>query len=266
MADAKWTSTSTLMAARVVLFVCFDAVGLGRHSMRGRKFLKLLRVPAYRRALWLGTAAAVEHAQTPLPVRVATVLDVGANRGQFAVHARHRWPNATVISFEPLPLAAARMRALFARDPNVRVEELALGASSGWADLHLSRADDSSSLLPIGAQQVKLFPGTDEVGTTPVRVQRLDDVLAAADLSRPVLLKIDVQGGELGVLQGAATVLGAIDVIICECSWLELYDGQALADDVIAFLDGHGFTQATVASATHHGSITLQGDIVFVRR
>jgi len=83
-----------------------------------------------------------------------------------------------------------------------------------------------------------------------VQTARLDELLSASDLQEPVLLKIDAQGGELGVLAGASGVLAAISTVLVECSFAELYEGQPTADAVIRFLHDHGFTLHSVGAVT----------------
>ena len=81
-----------------------------------------------------------------------------------------------------------------------------------------------------------------------------------------MLLKIDVQGGELGVLQGAEEILQSIDAVLVEVSFVELYAGQALADEVWRHLQSHGFSCRGVWSMTYgvRGEC-LQGDLLFAR-
>ncbi len=231
---------------------------------RGRKLRRILAVPSYRRALRRGVAAAVEHDATPLPERFGTVIDAGANRGQFALVAARRWPAATLVCFEPLPAPRATLGRVLAGHRRLRVVDAALSTAAGTADLHVSRADDSSSLLAITDQQTATFPGTEEVGTIRVRTARLDAEVDAAAIERPALLKIDVQGAELDVLRGATGVLDCIDAIVVECSFVELYAGQSLADEVIRLLHRHGFALSALASPTSdaRGRI-VQADLVF---
>ncbi len=238
-----------------------------RSLARARKLARILRVPAYRRALRMGVAAAVEHERIDLPSDVRTVIDVGANRGQFALVAARRWPSARLICFEPLPTAGRQLAIVLADLPAAHVRDLALTDESGEVHLHIARADDSSSLLPIGPRQVATFPGTEEVATALVRAARLDAELCGAGLERPVLLKIDVQGGELQVLRGATGILAEIDVVLVEASFVELYAGQPLVHDLIEFLNGHGFLLSGAGTPTTdtHGRV-VQLDLVFTRR
>ena len=236
---------------------------------RLRKVTKLwavAKVPAYCWGLRRGVAAAVEHEGAALDHDYRTVIDVGANRGQFLLVAARRFPRATLLAFEPLPGARDVLRRAMPRWRPVRLFETALSDRAGNASFHVSRADDSSSLLPISTAQVSTFPGTEEVAQLPVRTARLDEVLTADDLEAPVLLKIDVQGGELAVLEGGTGLLGAIDTILVECSFVELYEGQPTADTVLRFLHGHGFALHSVGTVTTAaGGRPVQADLVFER-
>ncbi len=232
---------------------------------RGGKLVRLLQVPKYRNALIRHrVAAAVELANVPLPA-AATVLDVGGNRGQFALVALERFPSASVHSFEPLPRAFSRLEAIAAAEPRLRVHRFAVGTASATATFHVSGRADSSSLLPITERQIAFAPGSSERGRIEVEVRRLDEMAGTA-LLRPLVVKIDVQGGELEVLKGATRTLESTDVLLIECSFVELYDGQALAHEVIAYLADRGFHLAG-AHDPEYGpdGRCIQADLLFER-
>lgn len=232
-----------------------------------RKLMAVLRVPGYRRALRHGVAAAVEHDGAPFGRDFRTVVDVGANRGQFALVARRRFPGARLICLEPLARPRELLERVLVRDGKLEVLPIAAAAEDGEADFVVSESDDSSSLLPMTALQASTFPGTQESSRTTVRTSRLDGLLDAAHLVRPALLKIDVQGTELEVLRGASGLLNAIDEVLVECSFAELYRGQALADDIINFLHTSGFAVAAIYSPLEDSRRrVLQADFLFVRR
>ena len=239
---------------------------LAEQAAKARKLLAVLQEPEYRRALRHGVAASVEHEAMPLRGDFLTVIDAGANKGQFATFAARRFPRAALLCFEPLPEAAARLRRAVGNVRRLKLWNVALGAADEQAEFHVSAADDSSSLLAIGARQREEFPGTAERTTTKVDVRRLDGLLEPNDLENPVLLKIDVQGGELAVLQGAEAILASIDAVLVEVSFVELYTGQALADAVWDHLRRHGFSCRGVWSMTYGRSgECLQGDLLFAR-
>ena len=239
----------------------------GRSGLRrAGKLLRVVRRPIYWPALTHGVAAAVEHESIGFAHHFSTVIDVGANRGQFAFVAKRRFPEAQLWCFEPLPEARHVLQRLVGDRWGAQVLEYALSAAAGEADLHVTRRDDSSSLLPIGDGQMAAFPASGEVGTVRVRTARLADALADEDLRRPTLLKIDVQGAELPVLVGAAEILSRIDEILVECSFVELYRGQALADEIIEHLQTEGFRLSGVFSPSYASNGgCVQADLLFAR-
>lgn len=210
-------------------------------------------------------AAGVEHVPVLRSLgEVRTVVDIGANRGQFALAARRCYPSARIVSFEPLSRPAATFRRVFAGNAQVALHPVAIGPDMQEAVIHLAAMDDSSSLLPIGAAQRALFPGTAELGTATVRVAPLQQFLSAQDIQPQALLKLDVQGYELQALQGCGGLLGAFQYVYAECSFIELYDGQALADEVIAWLRARGFRLRGVYNLVYGADgRAVQGDFLF---
>lgn len=234
---------------------------------RGKKLAAILTSPFYQaRLLCHQVAAGVEHAPVLSVLDCRTVVDIGANRGQFALVARRCLPQARVISFEPLPAPAATFRTVFAGDSRVTLHEAAIGPVPGNATIHVSKRDDASSLLPITATQVALFPGTAEAATAVVRVAPLREFLSAADIQNPALLKLDVQGYELEALRGCEDLLGLFSYVYAECSFVELYAGQALAVEVIAWLRERGFKLRGVHNMEYdHDGRAIQADFLFNR-
>ena len=235
--------------------------------IKGGKLAAILKSPYYQsRLLRHRVAAGVEHVRVLCGLDCRTVVDIGANRGQFALVARRCLPHARVISFEPLPAAAAKFRAVFAGDDRVTLHEAAIGPSPGNATIHVSKRDDSSSLLPTTATQVALFPGTAEVATATVRVASLREFISAADIQSPALLKLDVQGYELEALRGCEDLLDQFAYVYAECSFVELYGGQALADEVVAWLRERGFGLRGVHNTEYdRGGRAIQADFLFAR-
>lgn len=234
------------------------------------KFFRIIQTYYYFKVLLLHqVAVGVEHAAIfnyLCSERFQTVVDIGANRGQFALIARKYFPDAKVVSFEPLPEPAAIFHRVFASDPKVALHEVAIGPEDRDMTIYVSRADDSSSLLPISSVQSRLFPGTEKVEERTVTVRRLESVLKEEDIQPPALLKIDVQGFELEVLEGCRSLLPCFSFVYVECSFVELYAGQALAHEVIAYLQGTGFVLAGVYNLYYDKKgISVQGDFLFVR-
>ncbi len=141
----------------------------------------------------------------------------------------------------------------------------ALGASAGEATFHVTSKRDSSSLLVPGSAQ-EAASGVTLTSSIKVRVARLSDVLDVAALPRPILMKIDVQGGELDVLKGAADTLHLIDSIYTEVSFITLYERQPLASDITTFLHEQGFTLRGVYNHFFSAGIgPTQADFLYIR-
>jgi FkbM family methyltransferase len=239
---------------------------LNLHTLftKSLKLLHIARRPYTLRALWQGVAAGVEHEKILRLLDCACVVDIGANRGQFALVSRLVWPQAQIYSFEPLPGPAAVFRKIFKNDSRVKLFPCAVAPRRGSAVIHVSRQDDSSSLLPISIRQSALFPGTEEKETRAIEVSPLQDCLTPGDIPRPALLKIDVQGYELPVLQGCESLLSCFDYIYVECSFVELYTGQALAHQVIDYLHPRGFCLRGVYNPYQDRfGLAIQGDFLF---
>jgi FkbM family methyltransferase len=145
-----------------------------------------------------------------------TFVDVGANQGFYTILAS-RLVGATgrVYAFEPAPTEAGKLRSNLRlnRCRNVIVEEIAVGAADGHAPFHLYLGHQGSwSGLRKGASDVAV-----KGRVIDVPVVRLDDYFASRPLERLDIMKIDVEGGELPVLQGAAGLIGRFrPIIICE--------------------------------------------------
>jgi FkbM family methyltransferase len=200
-------------------------------------------------------------------LKIATLVDVGANIGQFSLLIRTLHPDVRIYAFEPLTRPAGKYAELFMGDARTTLFRCAIGEQSvGSTPMNVSNHDDSSSLLPVSDEQVRFAAGAITVGTENVEVKRLEEVLDAAALIRPVLLKLDVQGFELPALQGCGSRLDVVDFVYVEVSFRPLYVGQALADEVVRFLFMHGFSLTAVNNPVFDDAgCCLQSDFLFSR-
>jgi len=232
-----------------------------------RKFIKALRLlpsGVYRKGLLHGVGAAIEHAAPLRQLGMQTCVDVGANVGQFTLLIRHEHPDAQVIAFEPLRGPATTFADVFSSDQAVTLHRTALGETRATVNMHVSRRVDSSSLLPISDLQTRQFAGTEESGREAVTVAPMTDFVTAEMLVQPTLLKIDVQGVELEVLKSAEPLLVYFKWIYVEASFVQLYEGQALAEDVIAHLQQRGFALKGIYNPSNSvEGQAIQADFLF---
>jgi FkbM family methyltransferase len=229
---------------------------------------KLARIAAAPGLWWYachGIAPAIEHLAVMADLEISTFIDVGANIGQFSALIAYLHPRAEIFAFEPMPAACRRYRSAFP-ESRVRLFEMGIGHAGGVQQLHITNRTDSSSLLKPGIRQEKAF-GVHEIATLSVPVRQLSDVLIMDDISRPCLMKIDVQGAELDVLAGAARILDNVDFIYLELSFVELYEGQPHATEVLKYLFGVGYLLQGVYNQTSTKAFgPTQADFLLARK
>jgi len=199
------------------------------------KLLETLSNPRYWSGLRHGIVPSIEHKLALKGLNVRTVLDVGANRGQFSLLARCLYPAATIYAFEPLQRPAERFRALFADQSNVHLFQVGIGEALGETKMFVANDHHASSSILKAHKQSQIF-GSRETGEETVRVGRLDDFLRLDRICAPCLLKIDVQGYELQVIKGCREALPLVDYLYVECCYVELYARQALAHEILSRL------------------------------
>ena len=173
---------------------------------------------------------------------VDSVLDVGANAGQFGQALRRAGFTGRIVSVEPLTEAYAALAARATRDPAWSVERAAVSEQAGSLVVNVSANSVSSSVLPILERSTVAAPQTGYVGTESVPATTVAELVERHALDpAATLLKIDVQGYELPVLRGAAATLDRLAAVRTEMSLVPLYEGQALLPEMIDFLAQHGF-------------------------
>ena len=199
---------------------------------------------------------------------INVVLDVGANFGQFAQWIRKLGYEGRIVSYEPLTKAHQQLSKAAARDSQWAVApRMALGCESGEVEIHVAGNSASSSVLPMLAVHKSAAPESIYVDVERVPLKRLDDACLLSQGERP-LLKVDVQGYEMAVLDGASQLLDNCQAIIIEMSLVPLYEGQPLAIDLWQRLTRLGF-QACYFNPGFRDPQSrrlLQMDGVFVRR
>jgi len=234
-------------------------------SIRAKKLAHALLSNSGRRALRFGVAASIEHEAAFRNYTFRTIVDVGANVGQFALFALKRFPKATIYSFEPLEDCWNKFDSVIGPDTRVRLYRYGIGQEDSTSLINVTNENDSSSILtPSGAQEESF--GTVVVERKNIELRRLASLLTSNDLVAPALLKIDVQGFELDVLKGSKELLNCFDCIYVEASYVELYRYQALAGDVVGFLQENGFEMRGVFNQyADNKRGPLQADFLFAK-
>jgi FkbM family methyltransferase len=170
-----------------------------------------------------------------------TVLDLGANIGQFAIASANLFgQGVSVISFEPDPSTASILRNNVKGLP-VEVMELAIGSAPGESTFFVNADSQVSSLLPLGRIRLTDFPESVIKHEIKVSIESLDNLFTSSDLASPILLKIDVQGFESEVIAGSTHFINKVRWIVMEVSFTDLYKGEADFISILNLLSDRGF-------------------------
>jgi FkbM family methyltransferase len=207
-------------------------------------------------------------------LEVNVVLDVGANRGQFAQHLRKLGYLGRIVSYEPVSTNLAELRKAADADPQWLVEDFALGDTDSTAEINVSAGTGVlSSLLPgteFGRERFENM--RDEVaGREMIRVRRLDAVFerAVEGIDKPrVFLKLDTQGYDLLALAGAGGYVKEIVGLQSEVSCIPIYDGMPHLTEQIAAYEEAGFAAAGMFPVTrdHKSLAVIEFDLLMLRR
>lgn len=175
------------------------------------------------------------------------LLDVGANTGQYAKQMRAIGYRGNLVSIEPLSDAFTRLEKAADCDTDWRVFNCALGEFDGETEINIAGNSHSSSMLAMHSNHLKAAPASKFVNTQVTKVHRLDTFWEEIHRDeRNVWLKVDVQGFERNVLDGAKNSLKYIDVIQLEMSCVTLYEGELLYGGMCELLASLGYQLVAV--------------------
>lgn len=197
------------------------------------------------------------------------IIDVGANTGQFSSELRSVGYKGNIISFEPLSDAHWELKKIAKRDSKWQVaKRAAIGNYDGEININISGNSVSSSVLPMMKAHSSAAEGSAYVDKEKVPVYKLDTVVPDyIEKYEHPFLKIDTQGFEWEVLNGASEILKRVKGILCEVSLVPLYKEQHLWLDMIDRIENEGFTIWSIQQGfrDQRDGRTLQLDITFFR-
>ncbi len=173
---------------------------------------------------------------------IHTVIDIGANTGQFATEIRGVLPTAWIYSFEPLESCFDTLEQSFKEDSKFKAFNYALGTKEEVMEMNRSEYAPSSSILPMSDNHKKLFPHTTEHTLEQIHIKILDEVAKSIQFEKEIMIKVDVQGFEDKVIEGGLDTFGKARVVLIENSFIELYKGQPLFDNIYQKLKSLGFS------------------------
>jgi FkbM family methyltransferase len=197
---------------------------------------------------------------------ISVVFDVGANSGQYGKMLRESGYRGRIVSFEPLTTAYKYLVNNARHDPNWQTVNVALGNFDGKTIINISANSWSSSLVDILPTHLKIFPDSVYVGREEITVRKLDSIISEYDVGKDnIYLKIDTQGYERKVLEGAESSLSNIIGVEVESSLIPLYQDELLLPEMLSFMNIRGYTLLSVDPALINPSTgqVLQIDCIF---
>jgi FkbM family methyltransferase len=201
--------------------------------------------------------------------KVNLVFDVGANRGQFGQSLRDLGYKGRLVSFEPLSTAWNELVETSRTDPLRSVApRVAIGGEDGETEIHIAANSKSSSILNMLDAHLKAAPESAYVQSEQTPLRRLDTVGPEYVHADSILfIKIDTQGFEAQVLKGAPNLLQRAVGLHMELSFVPLYEGQPIYDEMIDQVKALGFEMWSITPGftDPQSGRMLQADAAFFR-
>jgi FkbM family methyltransferase len=192
-------------------------------------------------------------------LRPDTIIDVGVAAGTPELYAA--FPDARLVLVEPLEEWRGHLEQLAERR-RTEVVIAAAGRERGERSMTVHRVPALSTMM--GHR-----PGDpSNSASRVVPVLPLDDAVQELGVSGPVVLKVDVEGAEIEVLEGATNLLSTCELVLLEVSFVELIDGAPLFADVVGWMYKHGFLVADLYNGHNRplDGALAQMDVAFLPR
>jgi len=203
-------------------------------------------------------------------VKIDILFDIGANTGQFSLEMREKGYSGMIVSFEPLTSAREKLIQQASKEKNWIVHERsAIGDYNGITDINISKNSVSSSILPMLKSHSDAVKNSVYIKTEKTPIITLDSVADGyLDKFSNLFIKIDTQGYESKVFDGAFKTLKRAKGVLCELSLIPLYEGQDTWKDLILRLEKEGFVLWSLEKGftDRRDGRTLQVDGVFLKK
>ena len=175
-------------------------------------------------------------------MNINKILDIGANVGNYGIELRKYGYNGKIYSFEPINEIFDKLNEKVSTDKDWFTYNFALGDINTLSEINISQVSDTSSILELLPEQIKNAPSSIYVRKEKIQIKKLDSIFdnITCDEDR-VMIKIDTQGFERKVLEGANEILHKISIIQLELSFIELYQNETLFFEMNSYLNSKGF-------------------------
>jgi FkbM family methyltransferase len=202
---------------------------------------------------------------------IDTLFDIGANIGSYSIKMRELGYRNKIISFEPLKSAFEELKNASFKDNNWIVNNYAIGNKDINGVINVAGNSYSSSILNMLPMHLNSAPKSKYIAQEEIEIKKLDSIFNSfCNKEDRVMIKIDTQGYEKNVIDGANETLSNIKIIQLEMSLVPLYENEMLFIDMINFLDKKGFRLFSLEDGDGFSDPTtgqlLQIDGIFVKK
>lgn len=199
----------------------------------------------------------------------SVVIDVGANRGQFALKLLQKIDLRAIYCFEPVPDAFAQLEILAASDSRILPVQAAVSTERSTIPFFVTKSDVGSSMLrPNSGQPSQWLTLQEEI---VVEAVRLDEFIQSKIVDHSLsidLLKTDAQGADKAVLESAGVELSPqrIRSVLVEVNFSEFYAGQDKYTEILELLDRRGYRPARIYPHRAHDDWLWWADVLFIAK
>lgn len=200
---------------------------------------------------------------------IDTLLDIGANTGQYSRKMRKWGYDKKIVAFEPLRDAYSALKKYADKDEQIMAYNYALGDKNMKSVINVSGNSYSSSILSILPSHVQSAPKSAYIAQQEIEIKKLDDVFnSIVPEGSRVMMKVDTQGYEKNVIDGATESLGRITVVQLEMSIVPLYENGMLWIAMVQLMESKGFQLFSLENGHYNRNSgqLLQVDGIFVNK
>ena len=199
---------------------------------------------------------------------VQGLLDIGASHGRVARRLLRQFPTAQAYLFEPNPVYEGVLTEASQIDPRLHPQFLAVGDHEGTAVLNITASPGTTSLLaPNATLSASYREEVTIVERREVPLVTLDQWASTVPKVPIHLIKLDIQGGELAALRGAARLLTtSVKLVYTEIMFNALYEGGAVFSDLDGLLREHGYRLHDIYKLKYNAQgMLMWGNAIYLR-